>query len=340
MTSFHQYWNGDVCAHLTAEQISERLLQKDRFYHKEWSIQRWNLAFRLYYDGMATIKAFKNANPYADSARAASLSRERSRLAPLMLKDLHDAAETGLGFGVSDLREGFQHLAANNDRWTDTNYGTYSGQLGTIHGLGPSCTTAQCAANFLDAYEARVKEVGDKLAKMKVGLSRAERLLQRVRNSDKVGTQEWNEFGSAIGEVEKWSGRVENCLWVLRLTRDPSSTSSEALGLGGEALGAVGKCLSAVALVRDTVELYNSAQSSGMTPEQSVALVATSTSIEGTGLAAGFVEGAGTVVGGMAILLAVYAVALKSIPGIYRQFTDIVQRRNFLAAQLGVDLRW
>lgn len=111
---------------------------------------------------MATITAFKAANPYADLGQPASVSRERERLTQLMKEDLHDAAETGWGSGVSDLREAFEHLAANNGRWTDTNWGTYDGQLGLIHGLGPSCTTAQCAANFLDAYEERLKGNGRK----------------------------------------------------------------------------------------------------------------------------------------------------------------------------------
>ncbi len=61
---------------------------------------------------MATITAFKAANPYADLGQPASVSRERERLTQLMKEDLHDAAETGWGSGVSDLREAFEHLAA------------------------------------------------------------------------------------------------------------------------------------------------------------------------------------------------------------------------------------
>jgi hypothetical protein len=339
MTTFHQYWNGTTCAKLTADQICAQLLRKDIFYHRDWSISRWNLAFSLYYDGMATIKAFKEVNPYADFGPTVSVSRERGRLTQLMEKDIHDAAETGWGPGVSDLREAFEHLAANNDRWLDTNTRTYDGPLGRIHGLGPSCTTAQCAANFLFAYEERVKEIGEKLQQMKAGLSRAERLVKRVENSNTVGTQEWNEFGSCLGNVKTYSGQVEKSLWLLRPNFDPDGNTSGALELGENALSAIGSCLSAIALVRDTVDTYNKALSSGMTPEQGAALVAGTATIEGAGIAAGFVEGASTVVGGMAILLAVYAVALKAIPGIYQQFVDIVQRRDYLAAQLGVDLR-
>lgn len=77
---------------------------------------------------MATITAFKAANPYADLGQPASVSRERERLTQLMKEDLHDAAETGWGSGVSDLREAFEHLAAN----------------------------------FLDAYEERLKGNGRK----------------------------------------------------------------------------------------------------------------------------------------------------------------------------------
>jgi len=92
--------------------------------------------------------------------------------------------------------------------------------------------------------------MGEKLNLMKAGLSRAERLMQRVGNSNTVGAEEWKEFGSCLGDVQKWSSRVENSLWVLRLTRDPHSTTSEALELGENASAAVGKCLSAIALVR------------------------------------------------------------------------------------------
>lgn len=73
--------------------------------------------------------------------------------------------------------------------------------------------------------------------------------------------------------------------------------------------------------------------------DQAIALTATTTAMEGAGgIAALFVEGTGTILGGMAILLTVYVAALRAIPGIHRQFTDIVLERNYLAAQLGVDL--
>ena len=174
---------------------------------------------------------------------------------------------------------------------------------------------------------------------MKAGLSRTERLIQRVQNSNTVGTKEWGEFGSSLGDIRTWSERVEKSLWMVRSNVDLNG-ASDAFELAENAAGAAAKCLSAVALVRDTVDLYNKSLSSGMTPEEGVSLVCTQASFDGVGLAAGFVEGAGTVFGGMAILLAVYAKALTTIPDIYRQFTDIAQRRNYLAAQLGVDLRW
>ena len=115
--------------------------------------------------------------------------------------------------------------------------------------------------------------MGEKLNLMKAGLSRAERLMQRVGTSNTVGAEEWKEFGSCLGDVQKWSSRAENSLWVLRLTRDPHSTTSEALELGENASAAVGKCLSAIALV-PPVDIYNTALSSGLTPEEGAALVA------------------------------------------------------------------
>ena len=142
--------------------------------------------------------------------------------------------------------------------------------------------------------------MGKHLDDMKNKASVANRIMERVKNSNTVGTKEWNEFRSCLGEVRE------------------------------DALAGVGKCLSAIALVHDAVNDYNRALSAGLPLDQAIALTATTTAMEGAGgIAALFVEGTGTILGGMAILLAVYVAALRAIPGIHRQFTDIVLERNY-----------
>jgi len=256
-----------------------------------------------------------------------------------MKEDLDDAATEGFGMGVSDLQEAFEHLAANDGRWTDTNRKYYQGELGRVTSMGNTCETAACAANFLDAYEERLKEMGKHLDDMKNKASVANRIMERVKNSNTVGTKEWNEFRSCLGEVQKMSSKVENRLWLYRLTCDPDSSSSKTLALREDALAGVGKCLSAIALVHDAVNDYNRALSAGLPLDQAIALTATTTAMEGAGgIAALFVEGTGTILGGMAILLAVYVAALRAIPGIHRQFTDLVAERDYRMAQFGVDM--
>lgn len=339
MTTFNEYWNGEVLACITPEQISDGTIKKG------FSILRWNLAFRYYYDGMATIKAFKEASAHSEPGRvrsiksANSVSGIRSSLVVQMKEDLEDTATEGWGAGVSDMREAFVHLASNDGRWTDTNRKYYSGELGRVTSMGNTCETAACAANFLDAYEERLIEMGKHLDDMKNKASVANRIMERVKKSNTVGTKEWNEFRSCLGEVQKVSSKVENRLWLYRLTCDPDSSGSKTLELREDALAGVGKCLSAIALVHDAVNDYNRALSAGLPLDQAIALTATTTAMEGAGgIAALFVEGTGTILGGMAILLTVYVAALRAIPGIHRQFTDIVLERNYLAAQLGVDL--
>ncbi len=340
MTTFSQYWTGEVLARITPEQISDDTISKG------FSIIRWNLAFRYYYDGIATIKAFQEASAHSEPGQvrsvrlASSVSRIRGPLIVRMKEDLNDAATEGFGTGVSDLQEAFEHLAANDGHWTDTNREYYQGELGRVTSMGPSCETAACVANFLDAYEERLNEISKQLNEMKNKARVADRIMARVKNSTTVGTQEWNEFRSCLGEVQKVSSKVENRLWLYRLTCDPDSASSKTLALREEALAGVGKCLSAIALVHDAVNDFNRALSEGLPLEQAAALTATTTAMEGAGpIAALFVEGTGTIIGGMAILLAVYVAALRAIPGIHRQFTDIVLDRNYQLAQLGIDNR-
>jgi len=338
MPSFYEYWNGDACAHLDKQQIPDSLCNKTGWI--DHSRKLMNTAFRFYYDGMTAIKAFQEANPNSSSdlADPSSIARVQNRLPSLMLADLRDAAFTGWGLGVHDLNDAFHHLEANNGRWTDTGTTWYQGHVDKKGTYG-NCDTAFFAANFLTAYEERAKAVADNIAKMNAGLTKCEGVLERIRNSDSVGTQEWKEFGDACKEVETWSGRVEKCLWMVRLTRDPHSVTASALELSEKAGEAVGSCLSAIALVRDTVDFYDESLKSGLSAKDSAALVATKAGFDGVGAAAGFVEGAGTVAGGMAILLACYGAAIAAIPGIYKGFSGIVQRRNYMAAQMGVDLR-
>lgn len=265
MTTFNEYWNGEVLACITPEQISDGTIKKG------FSILRWNLAFRYYYDGMATIKAFKEASAHSEPGRvrsiksANSVSGIRSSLVVQMKEDLEDTATEGWGAGVSDMREAFVHLASNDGRWTDTNRKYYSGELGRVTSMGNTCETAACAANFLDAYEERLIEMGKHLDDMKNKASVANRIMERVKKSNTVGTKEWNEFRSCLGEVQKVSSKVENRLWLYRLTCDPDSSGSKTLELREDALAGVGKCLSAIALVHDAVNDYNRALSAGAT---------------------------------------------------------------------------
>ena len=343
MTTFNEYWNGEVLACITPEQISDSSIKS------AYSIKRWNLAFRFYYDGMATIKAFREASAHSEPGRGRSIklanlvSGIRSSLVVRMKEDLEDTAREGWGMGVHEMREAFVHLASNDGRWTDKNWKSYEGELGRMGAgstMGPACFTAACVANFLDAYEERLKEMGKHLNDMKNKASAAKKIMERVKNSNTVGTKEWNEFMSCLGEVKKVSSKVENRLWLYRLTCDPDSSGSKTLELREDALAGVGKCLSAIALVHGAVSDYNNALSNGLPLGEAIALTATTTAMEGAGpIAALFVEGTGTILGGMAILLAVYVAALRAIPGIHRQFTDMVAERDYRMAQFGVDMR-
>ncbi|UCC75050.1 MAG: hypothetical protein JSV86_11035 [Gemmatimonadota bacterium] len=149
-----------------------------------------NRAFELYFTAINSIRLCRDPNQKQG-----------------MLAALRDAATSGSGLGVSDLRESFEHMDPGGG-WLDDNVAEYSG--GPRKTFGYSVRAAEGPVNFLKAADEAAGELLDVVEQFtNISATVADVIRQSGR-----GQSNWTRLGSAANQVSSWSGRVGNLLWL------------------------------------------------------------------------------------------------------------------------------
>lgn len=303
MASASQYWSGAIRATLAAKDIdASKICAGPKGSH---ALGVMNNAFRIFHDARQLIAGV------GDAALKKKMSAE-----------LDDVGRSGWGIGVSDLEEAFAHLAANQGKWKDNHTSTMgwfsSDRIGGISGQAQVgyVPIPISLENFLDALNARAKTLNVHLTALR---THGETVVNKAASSygdqllPKVGSAEWTAFGNGLKEVGRAQEAIKSLLWLAAVNEDSVlNASNENLG---KVLGAIGK-------VRSAVENFDKCAQAGYSSTEGLAFAA-------------IAEGLGAI----PVLGSYYQEAFQLIPGVTAGMTHIVQRRNALAAKLGVDLR-
>ena len=304
MSNAEQYWTGGRKAHLTAADVTPKKIREHS--HFQFALAVMNNAFDIFYSARQMIKEVH------DSQTKRSMTRE-----------LESAGRTGWGMGINDLNEAFGHLARTGGKWTDDNEGWGSnmgwfsaGKVGG-HSRGTGIGYVHIPvsiANFLDALTGKSAKLNKDLQTFR---QKGSVVIQKVTVGDqvlpKVGTPEWNQFGNTLKDVSQVNDGLKCLLWLASVSKQSRTRiSSEHLGT---VLGTIGK-------VRSAVDNFDKAARAGMDAVEAAAFTA-------------ICEG----IGAIPVLGSFYQEAFGLIPGIMTGMQSIVDKRNALAARLGVDLR-
>jgi hypothetical protein len=256
------------------------------------------LAFDLYYQGI------KSAQEIADG-----------KLRNANIADLREAAETGWGAGVSDLREGYYHFAASGGRWKDGNrkdyWGGVNGVLCKFLGHGHTYTS-QAAANFLAAIDEKVKEAASKADEHARNAEQMTALLQNPA-WNQVGSKQWEKVGEYLEKIQSGSEWLGRALWLIPPQGELGEAVSNVAEVGDSFIGAA-------ADIRAAVSTFDNAQRAGFGTGSSLLLAALE-------------KGMGKV----PVIGAVYAQAIALIPSIAAGFQAIAERQKnqLILARIG-----
>jgi hypothetical protein len=302
-----EYWNGSAKVELSAADVEPKAMKDDRNFTYARGVM--NNAFRIWHDARGLISNVSDV-----------------KIKSLMAAQLNEAGYNGAGGGVDDLDEAFDHLAKNSGKWKDSDIygfdtsGWYAG--GKIGGVTKEAQVGyvkipEAVGNFLDSLNEKAKTLAKNLKDLQ---HHGSTVLNTVKPGGvaeaalpRVGSAQWTQMGEGLKWVDKAHQGAAGLLWLA--AADEKGAAAMTHSALGELFGAVGK-------VRGAVETYDKARTAGWA------------GMEGAGFTA--------ICEGMAylpVLGSYYKAAFETLPGISAGFTAIVQKRNALAAQLGVDLR-
>ena len=303
MASALHYWSGAGQVVLAAGDVEVPRIKDDTAY--KWALEAMNNAFRIFYNARKLISC---------------VSDTKAKMA--MTADLDDVGETGWGAGVNDLEEAFQHVATNGGKWKDTNVSTVGwacqDKIGGFHknALIAYVRIPISLENFLEALNAKAATLNTELTTLRQHSSTVvDKVMTGIGDQalPTVGTPEWAALGDGLKLVDRAQTVIKPLLWLAAVNDDPAIEFTDKWL--GRTLGAIGK-------VRGAVVNFDSATQAGLGAGQSVAFSA-------------IAEGLSYI----PVLGAYYQEAFQLIPGVMVGMTNIVQRRDALAAKLGVDLR-
>lgn len=304
MASAVQYWIGAEKVEFAATDVEAPTIKADSKFDP-YILGVMNNAFRIFYDARQLI------------SRVSDYTVKRA-----MTADLDEVARTGWGMGVNDLKEACEHLADNGGKWKDDNTSSWgwhtSGQIGGLsrHAQIGYVKVPISLENFLDALNAKAVTLNAQLTALR---QHGSAVVTKVATSvgdqalPTVGTPEWTAFGNGLKQVNKAQDGIKAMLWLAAVS-EHSTMNTTSVKLG--------KVLDAIGKVRGACESFDSASRAGYGTVESMAFAA-------------IAEGLGCI----PVLGAYYQAAFGLIPGITAGMIAIVQRRNALAAKLGVDLR-
>lgn len=207
----NNYWLGLEQAYLDRSQIDAEWGHGD---NSGIRIQFVNRAFEIFYLGRQRIRTCPNA--------------EQARR---MERDLEDAAREGWGFGISDLEDAFEHLAANQGRWRDGATKCYFGARDKLF-QAMLVEAPISVVNFVNAVDERIASIREAAAQH---ASRAGTATQALES------QQWTLLDRALGEVVEVAERIEPLLWVGSLEDAPrwlqrAASFADAVGALNDAL--------------------------------------------------------------------------------------------------------
>lgn len=300
MPSKGAYWEGSARARVTESDIEASGI-RDATLSLPYTVRAMNTAFRIFHDARRLVSGVSDW----DSKRP-------------MIQELEDAARTGWGMGVDDLEEAFGHLVANDGKWRDdAGTGLAATKLGGAgREVGVTIVVPDSIAAFLGALESKKETLQDQLQKVKDGASLAVRSVEtRVADQalPRVNTNAWKRMGQGLKQVNRAHEGVKALLWLAALDEHSAAQLTSAR---------IGSILSAIGKVRSAVQNLDNAYAAGYGAGESAAFAAIH-------------EGLGAV----PVLGSYYQSAFGLLPGVTVGMTNIVQKRDALAAQLGVDLR-
>lgn len=295
------YWEGSVLARVTEDDIEAEGI-RDNTLSLAFTVRSMNEAFRIFYDARRLIAAVSD------------WTSKRT-----MTEELEGAARTGWGpLGVDDLEEAFGHLASNDGKWRDDDgTGLAATRFGGVgREIGVTIVVPDSIANFYAALESRRDTLKDQLKQVNDGASLAIRSVETPladRALPEVNSHAWRQMSSGLKQVNRAHVAVQGLLWLAAV--DEHSVAQLTSGRVGSILSAIGK-------VRSAVANLDSAYTAGYGAAGSVGFAALH-------------EG----LGALPVLGSYYQKAFGLLPGVTVGMTRIVQKRDALAAQLGVDLR-
>lgn len=277
------YWSGAELAYVTEDQIDAANVKR----LGGRAVRAMNLAFRIYQNGIV----------FAVQGGALRL---------MITSDLHDAARTGWGTGVSDLEEAFEHLATNRGRWKDTNTKNYWGGpegVGALDGHGWVETTTS-AVNFLSAVDDKLKKLQKLIDAHTEGANKVADVMSNPE-WNKVGTAQWEKAGDGLKTVKSVNENIGRYLWLAGARYENLSE------VGEKASEHFGKFFEAAEATRTAVETFERARIAGFSNAASGALAAIQ-------------FGAGKV----PVLGELYGEAIGLIPVIAANFQAIAERQR------------
>lgn len=186
----NRYWDGTAHAVLTRETVSARWGSGS---HSSTRIDAANRAFCIWYHARKTIAATTDA-PHVQQMR----------------QSLEDCATEGWGSGVSDLQEALNHLAENNDRWTDDNTETYFGGNGKAYNHGLISDMPEGCTNFLDAVDEKLPE----LQRIMQDYQARCQALERMRPSPTQRPSDWEQIKTNLDAIKTTADRAKPLLWL------------------------------------------------------------------------------------------------------------------------------
>ena len=190
------YWtNGKKYPELSAAQIDAEWGHSVAANSGDAAIKMVNFAFEFYSVARTNI-----INSQADD-----LPRARS-----MDEAITDAGPEGSGlFGVNDLKEAFEHLVANGDRWKDEATSSFMRRdKGLVHFFNidfvNNIVGPVSVVNFLQKCDENMVKVHDAIEGF---------IAQRDIAQKEKRTENWDCIATALGEIDAWSERVKPFLW-------------------------------------------------------------------------------------------------------------------------------
>ena len=278
MPAAHFYWEGLGRAHV--KPIQSSVIR----HYPEAATQALNIAFWVYFAGVKFAKAMEAAKPKAPPrTQGQRLLSDATRLAapPIALAssihdyvkelktplgDLRYAARSGMGRGVSDLEEAFDHIAGSPD-WRDNNSRAYSGSFGNF----PGCPVA--AANFFSAIDTRISEATSLMKEYK---SVSERLAAAAAGTNTLNSAQWQRVGEDLATIQTITETIEQYAWLVPVglaggPRSLGHVAQESLEFVSSGVEGFGKVISTINDARSMLEAFDSAMKSNVTNQNGTA---------------------------------------------------------------------